>query len=51
MLGSLRHGRKFYETRHPDPDDLLFPSKSTRNGLTVKTSLIPGRELSFFWTT
>jgi hypothetical protein len=53
MLGSLYHRGKFYETRHPDPHDHRFPSKSTRNGLTVKTSLIPSRNrgINFYWTT
>ncbi|HEX7023437.1 MAG TPA: hypothetical protein VF187_01355 [Gemmatimonadales bacterium] len=53
MLGSLFHKGKFYDTRHPDPDDHRFPARETRNGLTVKTSLIPNRNagITLYWTT
>ena len=53
MLGSLFHKGKFYDTRHPDPDDHRFPAREARNGLTVKTSLIPNRNagITMYWTT
>jgi hypothetical protein len=52
LLGSLRHGDTYYRTAKPDPDHPQFNSKTTRNGLTVKTSIIPThwKNITFFWT-
>ena len=52
LLGTLYHRGKLYQTEHPDLRDKTFPSKSSRNGLTVKTALIPPKSgaVRFFWT-
>lgn len=52
LLGSLRHAGRLYRTRHPDPDHPQFDSRSTRNGLTVRTAIIPprARNITFYWT-
>lgn len=51
MLGSLRHGRRLFKTDHPDPAEPQFTSNITRNGLTVKTAIIPSRwrNITFYW--
>jgi hypothetical protein len=51
MLGSLRHGRRLFKTDHPDPAEPQFTSDITRNGLTVKTAIIPPRwrNITFYW--
>ncbi len=53
MLGSLLHRGHLYRTEHPDPCHPLFGGKLTRNGLTVRTALIPprDRDITFYWTT
>lgn len=52
MLGSLEHGGHRYRTLVPDTDDPEFHGAVTRNGLTVKTALLPARDraITFFWT-
>lgn len=52
MLGSLRHAGTLYRTERPDPDHPQFNSATTRNGLSVKTAIIPGRwaNITFYWT-
>ena len=51
MLGSLRHAGKLYKTEHPDPQQPQFTSADIRNGLSVRTSIIPGRwrNITFYW--
>jgi hypothetical protein len=51
MLGSLRHAGKLYKTELPEPSLPDFTSKTTRNGLSVKTAIIPGRwrNVTFYW--
>lgn len=49
MLGSLDHEGKLYATEHPNPQGPGSPSSATRNGLSVKTSLVPGARITFFW--
>ena len=51
MLGSLDHRGKLFATKHPDPEAPGFPGKVTRNGLSVKTSLIAkvGKRITFYW--
>lgn len=53
MLGSLLHDGRFYRTEHPDPCHPQFGGKEMRNGLTVRTALIPARDrdITFYWTT
>ena len=51
MLGSLRHGDKLYKTVHAEPRQPQFTGRMTRNGLSVKTAIIPGRwrNITFYW--
>jgi hypothetical protein len=51
MLGSLDHRGKLVETVHPKPNAAGFSRHRTRNGLSVKTSLIEkGQSLiTFYW--
>ena len=53
MLGSLLHGGRLYRTEHPDPCHPQFGGRVMRNGLTVRTALIPAadRDITFYWTT
>ncbi len=52
LLGSLRHVGQLYRTERPDPDHPRFNSLTTRNGLSVKTAIIPPRwrNITFYWT-
>jgi hypothetical protein len=47
MLGSLVHAGKLHRTVHPDT-----PTGRTRNGITLRTRLIPRRkaQITFYWT-
>lgn len=52
LLGSLRHAGRFYRTTHPEPDHPECGGRRTRNGLTVRTAIIPprARNITFYWT-
>lgn len=52
MLGSLEHNGHLYRTLVPDTDDPEFHGAVTRNGLTVRTSLLPDADqaVTFYWT-
>ena len=51
MLGSLEHGGKLFETVHPLPGPPGSKPGEVRNGLSVKTALIPDRDaaITFYW--
>ena len=49
MLGSLQHDGRLYATEHPDPEAPGPPGGTTRNGLSVKTTLLPGDRITFYW--
>ena len=51
MLGSLDHEGKLLETVHPEPNADGFSKGETRNGLSIKTSLIEKHDalITFYW--
>jgi hypothetical protein len=51
MLGSLRHGRELFKTERPGLQEPQFKSTQTRNGLSVRTAIIPERwrNITFYW--